>query len=512
MFLNGCGEEQAPKKIVKEAPPPVFDLSIAHDKAIKRLISIDMEAAPLPSGSDYIRLVVENDFAHANPKTFLSGLTSHLSQTAVVIAHIQNGETLRLPPVPIFIFEKQGNNWITSFQASGALSPLFVAQRDALSLSIEIVLLNAKLDGLSKDAEELIQTYTNTLPLYSKEHAHEISTLSDGFSNRIALVEEASLKEVAQFDVSYIESYANALNLLSQTGEIELTSVFSVTGQASVLPLHQGKPPLYDALLTHKIGTQSPRNALGDLEAGFWSVPIDVLHPTCQAVQGALIERLGLSTQDSAIILWRMMQPHAMFAQNIDYSAQCSGEDIAALLADINLALPQKKQGRPSSKTQNSMNKTLNNIASLIKNTHSKNEKKMTSLMAENVLIRDQARLLFSDESNKVVETTKDVIAPTASKEFAAQYLMTLPIRAYGCYSKGKGQTENHRASLVTFENDPALWMLDFAFNDKNKINGLHLRTVTQKDFCRAIGARKGENRCTFSGKEFAGLSPAKCG
>jgi|GEM_PF-1991833 len=511
LSLNGCNEETAPKKVQKEVVP-VFDAKIAKDKAIKRIASVDIEATPIPSASDYIRLVVQNADTPTSPKNFLSGITSDKSKTVVVLAHIENGADLKLPAVPLFIFEKQGKNWSTSFQAEGTLSPLFVAQRAALSVSVEMVLLTDQLEGLNKDARELIHAYANTLPLYSKDRAHEISTLADGFARRIALVEEVALKDVANFTISYLENFGNALNLLSATGEVALTSILSVTGQKTVLPLHHEKPPLYSTLLTHKIGTQSARDALGDLEAGFWSVPVDVLHPSCQAVRGALIERLGLSARDSALILWRMMQPHALFGEGIDYTAQCTGEDVSALLTEMGFTVPQSKRLRPSKKTQNAMNKTLSTIATLIKNNQASSEKRMVGLMAENVLVRDQARLLFSDDLDQTIETTEDVIAPTASKEFAAEYLMTLPIRGYGCYSKGKGQIGNHRATLITFENDPSLWMLDFAFNEQNKINGLHLHGVSQKEYCQAIGARKGTNRCTFSGKKFPGLSPAKCG
>jgi hypothetical protein len=509
--LNGCNEEKAAKKApVKVAP--VFDPLIAKDKASKRIASVDVDAPSLPSGSDYIRLVIAPNADHKTPTRFLSDITSEDSKSVVILAHIENGEGLKLPSVPLFIFEKQAASWSTIFQAEGTLSPLFVAQRAALSASIEIVLLKDHLEGLDKDARELVEAYANRLPLYSKDGAHEISQLADGFASRIALVEEATLKNVANFTISYLENFGIALNLLSASGEVSLTSTLSVTGQTTVLPLEQDKPPQYNALLTHKIGTQSARSALGDLETSFWSVPSDVLHPSCQAIRGALVERLGLSNRDSALVLWRMIQPHALFADGVDYNAQCSGEDVAVLLNEMGLALPQIKSSRASTKEYNAMNKTLSTIASLIKNTKASNEEKLADLMTQNVLVRDQARLLYSDEPNQTIESTTDVIAPTLSKEKAAQYLMSLPIKSYGCYSNGQGQVGNHRATLLTIENDPNLWMMNFAFDDKNKINGLFLGTVDQKDYCRAIGDRLTTNKCVFSGKNFPGLTSAKCG
>jgi len=509
LSLTACEEEPAVKK--EEPVKIVYNPAKAQEIASKRIISVDIDSTPFPSGSDYIRLVAGKDHTNLDA-SFLKDVTSDETKSAVILGHIANGEKLKLPAVPLFIFEKQSNNWVNIFQATGNLTPLFVAQRAPLSVSLEIVLLKDALSDLDTDAQKLINAYATNLALYSKDGAHEISKLADEFAQRIGLVEEVAMKEVSNFTISYLESYATALNLVNDAGEITLTTSLSVQGQASVLPLHHNQPPQYSALLSHKIGNNSARDALADLEAGFWSVPTDVLHPTCQAVYGALKERLGLSDKDSALVLWRMMQPHALYARNIDYITQCSGEDLAAQLLELGFILPPTKTTRPSSKSQNAMNKSLSAIATLIKNTKDSSEERLGKLMADTVLIRDQARLLFSAEANQIISSAIDVVAPTLERSNAAEYIMMLPIQSYGCYSRGTGQVGNHRASLVKLENDPSLWLLDFAFNKENKINGIQLRTATQRDFCRAIGGRKGKNRCAFSGKSFPGLTPDKCG
>jgi hypothetical protein len=356
------------------------------------------------------------------------------------------------------------------------------------------------------------KTYGTTLALYSNEGAHEISTLADAFAQRIALVEEASITEIGDFTLPYLENYGSAINLLNAAGEIASATQLSVQGRTSVLPLHHNTPPAYSDLLSYQIGLHSPRSALADLEASFWSVPADVLRPSCQAIHGALKERLGLSERDSALVLWSMIQPHSLFATGIDYRSQCSGEDMAALLSEIGFSLPAQQAIRPNSKTLNAMNKSLSSIARLLKNAKDGSEAKLQNIMADTVLIRDQARMLFTDDPDQVISSTSDVIAPTLASAEAADYLLALPIQSYGCYARGTGQSGHHRASLVQLENDPSLWLLDFSFNQKNVINGIQLRSASQRDFCRAIGGRKGKNRCVFSGKSFPGLTPDKCG
>ncbi|SCA57776.1 exported hypothetical protein [Candidatus Terasakiella magnetica] len=508
--LTACKEpeiEQA-KLPVKE----VFQPEKAQQLAIKRIASIDVNSAPIATNSDYLRIMATPDLQPKSPDAFLSGLTSDKTQSVVLLAHIGNGEALKLPPVPLFIFDKQDDKWKNIFQASGNLTPYFVAQRAALTVDIEIVLLKDKLTGLSKDAHELIQSYANSLPLYSKEQAHQISTLADAFAQRIALVEEASLKEVAHSTISYLENFATALNFIAPMGDIALSTLLSVEGKISVLPLHHNKPPLYDELLNYKVSNLSPREALSDLESVFWSVPVEALRSSCRAIQGALQERLGLSLRDSTLVLWRMMQAHALFAKETDYITQCSGIDSAARLEEAGFSLPSPKQGRTSRTKTKTMNKALSSIASLVKNQKDSGYTRLAKMMTDKLVVRDEARLLFPAQSGQLINATNDVVAPSLSNTDAAEYLMMLPIKSYGCYSRGRGQSGDHRTTLVQLENDPNLWQLDFAFDQSDKINAIQLRKPSQVDFCRAVGGRTSSNRCAFSGKSFPGLSSDRCG
>ncbi|MDV7338939.1 hypothetical protein RYZ26_05010 [Terasakiella sp. A23] len=508
--LNACKEEPKPK--VQEPVKILFNPTTAYDKITKRIAAIDIDASPLTSNTDYINLIANHETAGSSVTGFISDIASDDTKSVVVLAHVQNGDNLKFPPIPLFIFEKEAADWKTTFQAKGPLTPYFVARRAPLSVNMEMVLLKEIMDDLATDAGKLIQSYHTKHALYSNERADAIAALADDFSQRIALVEEANLKDIAQFNISYLESFGSAINLLGKTGETNLTSILSVEGKTSVLPLHHNVPDAYNDLLTFKIGDQSARMALGDLESGFWSVPSEALASTCQAIQGALQERLGLSARDSAMVLWRMLQPHALFAQNVDYIAQCTGEDIAALLTEAGFSLPAAKTGRAGRTAQNAMNKTLSKIATLLKNTKDSNQQRMTTLMDSTVVVRDQARLLFSANPDQLIDSTEDVVAPTLSGEEAAEYMMMLPVQAYGCYSRGQGQVGNHRATLLKMENDPTLWLLNLAFNEENKIAGIQLKGASQRDFCRAIGGRKGNNRCAFSGKRFPGLQPDRCG
>jgi hypothetical protein len=507
--LSACKEE------VKKAPEPVkvvFNPQSARDKINKRITTGDVDATETAAPSDYIKLIAISEDHKPDPSGFLSAIPSDDTRAIVLLAHISNGPELQLPTVPLVIFEKSATKWKTVFQARGSLTPLFVAKRAPLTISLEMVLLKDTLKDLPEDAQKIIQAFNIPKTIYSTERATEISTLSDDFAQRIALVEEATLKDIATFDISYLQSYASAIKLLQATGEVALTSILSIDGQKSVLPLHHNMPPAYNDLLSYKLGKMSPRMALGDLESVFWSVPSDALLASCQAVQGALKERLGLSQRDRAIILWRMMQPHAIYAEDINYVTQCSGDNMAAMLRESGFQVPTKETPRPSNSTTNAMNKSLSTIATLIKNTKQDNQTRISTLMDKTVLVRDEARLLFSAQPDQLITTLHDVIAPTMANEEASEYLMMLPIKTYGCYSQGNGQIGNHRATLIDMENDPNLWQLDFSFNKENKINAIQLKHPTQLDFCRAIGGRKGNNKCAFSGKNFPGLSADRCG
>ncbi|NVK17300.1 MAG: hypothetical protein HWE30_01245 [Methylocystaceae bacterium] len=508
--LSACKEEPKPK--VQEPVKVVFDPKAAQQKISKRLSPVEIEAKALSTKSEYIQLLAHYETNSSDPAAFLSEAVSDDTVSVVVLAHIENGPDLKFPALPLYIFSKDKNKWQISFQAKGPLTPLFVAKRAPFSVVLEIVLLKNKLDGLAKDAQNILESYNAENVLYSKDRAYDISAPADAFAQRIGLAEEANFKGVAQFDISYLENFGTALNLLGQNGTNIFSTVLSVEGKTSVLPLHHNTPPKYSSLLTHKIGHLSPRAALGDLEKSFWRVPLEALEPSCQAVQGALIERLGLSRRDSAIILWRMMQPHALFGDNIDYRTNCTGEDIAVLLKEAGLTLPPIEAERASGAFQTSMNKTLTRVATLMKNPKESNLESLSKLMDENVLVRDEARLLFSTSPDRLIDTSEDVVAPTLSPDEAADYLMMLPLRSFGCYSKGQGQVGQHRATLMTMENDPHLWLLNMAFSSDKKISGLYLQRASQRDFCRAIGGRKGENRCTFSNKNFPGLEHERCG
>ena len=70
------------------------------------------------------------------------------------------------------------------------------------------------------------------------------------------------------------------------------------------------------------------------------------------------------------------------------------------------------------------------------------------------------------------------------------------------------------RAMLVRLENDPALWVLDAAFDGDGKVAGMKLAQAGQRDFCRAAGKQKtGDKACYFAGpgKKYPGVDPEKC-
>lgn len=510
LILSACEEPAPPPK--KETPPEVtFNPKEAQENARNQIVAADVETQPLSQNLNYLRIIATTKISDTPPTPFLEAVSSAKTHGILVMAHIQNGKDLTLPPVPLFLFEKDGTSWTRSFTANGPLSPFFVVRRAPLEVSFEIILLQEKLDGLAEDAQTLIDVFDQPNALYSTARAHSLSTQADSFAQRIGLVEEAALKDVANLSISYLENYASHVSFLDKDGQAIFNTTLSAQGKISMLPLRHNIPLDYSQLLNHPISGLSPRAALDDLESGFWSVPPEALHASCNAIKGALQERLGLSRQDSAMVLWRMIQPHALFASQTDYVNQCTGADMQKLLGEMGLTLPPMKTPRSSAAKIKTMNRTLSQLARLIRNAKDSDQTKIADMMAEHVVVRDEARLLFSTQPDQLVTSTNDVIAPTLPAKETAQFLMMLPLEAYGCYGRGNGQRGDHRTTLTQLENDPNLWQLDFAFDENNKVNGIRLDKPTQLDFCRAIGDRTGANRCYFSGKDFPGLSAARC-
>lgn len=509
VFLSACEQEQA-----KQTPPPkpAYDSAQALQRLADQVKTSQTETAPLPADSDYIQVQVHSQKPKSLQADFLKHIASPDSQVVVLLGHLKNGETLKLPTVPFAIYEKNDEGWQTVFLANGPITPLFVAQRAPLSVSLELVLLKDKLEGLDDDGNTLIGSYVTDQALLSKERTHDVSARADAFLQRMALVEERSFKDFDELSISYLESLGAQIDIAHVHQNQEQTLTLSVKGRQSELPLSTNRTLSYSDIMNYQIAQVTIREALDDLERLFWSTPKEGLRAGCQAISGALQERLGLSEKDSALILWHMVQPHTIFARGVDYALDCTGEDLSVQLSELGYALPVQKPQRAKSSDTQKQNRVLTSIATQLKSFTDKSYNRIEGFMDETVFVRDETRFLMAFDDKQLVQSPTDVVAPMLSKASTTEFISMLPVQSFGCYMRGQGQSGNQRATLVQLENDPSLWILNFAFNEKNKIKGIQFQSASQRDFCRAIGGRKGANRCVFSDKNFPGLQADRCG
>lgn len=508
-LLGACQKEEAKAPV---APPkPVFDMVKAEQAAKARFKIEEAPSDDLAFEPDYLQIATMAHQDQASLQGALDGLVDPDAAQIVLLLHPQYGPDFPLPSVPLIIFEKVNGQWQTAFQAEGAMTPVFVARRAPLSLSLELVSLASRLENLPQDAQGLLETYSKTPPLLSKERGSQIAAQADSFLQRISLVQLHSSKNLLRFDLPFLENRTASLVLTTPQGAEVLSNSFHIVPFESLLSLNQGTPPAYAELRRQNIGGTTIRAALGDLEAGFWTVPNEARLASCQAIFGALNERMGLSRKDSARVLWRLIQTHAVFADDVDYEIHCTGSDIAFLMTNSALALPPTDSSRPSSTKRLVLNRTMSEMARLMKTANPASESKLVQMMADHVQIRDGARFFFANE-NQLITAPLEVVAPAATAQQAASYLMTLPMEAYGCYASGAGQLKNHRATLIEIENDRNLWLLNLAFDENDKISGLHFHPATQLQYCRAINGRAEGNPCIFEKKTFENVSTDRCG
>ncbi len=480
--LVACKEPAPAPKQVEEKPP--YNPEKAHKLAVQRIAALDVASPPLTKNSDYIQIHAAPGPQPRSAEAFLSGITSDQTKTAIILARFNAGEGISLPARPLFIFEKKQERWTNRFQADGPLTSYFVTQHAPLSVSLDMVLLQDLLPDLDVAAHD--------------------------FAQRISAIKEVSFQDIAHAPITYLNAQGTVLNLIGATGEMALSLHINVKGKTSLFPFPPSKPVRYSEILNFQIKDQTPRSVLGDLEARFWNLPLHELAPNCRAIQKTLQERLGVSPRDSALVLFHMMQSHTLFAENLDYRKECAPDATTALFENMGLELPTKETS--DSISTNAMNSTLSTIVRLFKNTKDETAAKFTNLMHGPVTIHDEARLLFTEDPNLLVEGTSHIVGPSLSSEQAADFLMMLPVQSYGCYSRGSGQLGNYRAALLTLENDPDLWQINFSFYKSGIINGIQLHKPSQLEYCRAVGGRTGQNRCKFTQQTYPGLSADRCG
>lgn len=250
-----------------------------------------------------------------------------------------------------------------------------------------------------------------------------------------------------------------------------------------------------------------------EIYANFWLNEGKGFSKTCRDISNRLQDRAGLSTNDTALVLWSLIHRHAWFAKRINYQTDCLEETHSAALKKLNLKLPTWQKRRPSSPSIAAMNSKLAALVKVIREGDLNTTKiDFGSMITEKVTLLDRANIWLSGIDVKQNDGGR--IFESASRKATIDQLLSLPVSHFGCFSRGEALKGRHRKTLAQFGTSKELWELVFAFNSRGKITGITLDEATTKSVCRAIGnQRTGRNTCYFSrrGSQFPIIANAKC-
>jgi len=231
-----------------------------------------------------------------------------------------------------------------------------------------------------------------------------------------------------------------------------------------------------------------------------WAANDQQFETACGALRNTLSNEAGLDVLDAATALWALTHRHALFAKGFAYEMACADERIARGLEVLEKDLPsadQKSKG-PSISV---MNSKLSRVGSLARNTDPEGAlEKLAVLFAETVTLIDPYGVLVGLDDGGTIEAQGLSVHPATDGALASEYLTSLPVGKIACFNKGGGMNGHHRATLLSMQGDPSLWVLDLAFNSEGLIEGVALKEADKASVCQAIASRTTpESQCYFS-------------
>ncbi len=410
-----------------------------------------------------------------------------------------------------------------SLNVSGAdkLAPILVSLYDQDITSIALI---AEISGQS--ASEPILEYQG-----SREGGFSVKTSFDGLLSGFSPIQDEDSTTV---DVDLVfglkngtsqivpkalswaitpEAAKSIISLNSKEGsELGHIEVNLVSRPPRLVGKLSGSPLDYDAVLTSELDMgQTLGEALSEKSTAlndFWAAKGDDFNAACASLRQALTLDVGLTAADATTALLAITSRHALFATGISYETAClDGETARALeMLDADFPSGERRYSASSSLTQR-----LSQVGRLMRDSNPDNSRsKLEALFADSTLIRDPHGLVGTLSGAETFEGNGLSVLPTATPEAGAEYLLSLPIAHFACFSSGSGMGGLHRAGLVEFAGDKTIWVLDLAFDDDSKISGISVAQATKKEICRAIATRTTpDSQCYFS--KNGPVAPAQC-
>ncbi|MCW9032839.1 MAG: hypothetical protein OQJ97_01375 [Rhodospirillales bacterium] len=241
----------------------------------------------------------------------------------------------------------------------------------------------------------------------------------------------------------------------------------------------------------------------------FWTATPEEFDKACSVLRQALTLDVGLTAADTTITLLALTSRHALFGAGISYESGCLDGETARALETLDVDFPNGDR-RMTSQGSN-LTQLLGKVGRLMRDSNPDNARdRLEALFADSVLIKDPHGLVGSLGNDEVFEGPGQSVLPTATPEVGAEYLLSLPVSRFACFSSGTGMNGAHRAGLIAFAGDPTIWVLDLAFGEDSRIMGVSVAQATKREICRAIATRTTpETQCYFSAN--GPIAPAQC-
>jgi hypothetical protein len=236
----------------------------------------------------------------------------------------------------------------------------------------------------------------------------------------------------------------------------------------------------------------------GNALAAFWTAKAGGLGDSCAALRESLRRDVGLSAGDTVAVLSAFTARHALYAENPDYEIACLDGETARALEAMDMEMP-RRNGKATIPA--GLNTILGQMGRLMRDSNpDKARLKLEGYFADSVLIRDPHGVLHGLAGDVVFSGEGVGVLPVATPETGAEYLLSLPVARFACFSSGSGLRGAHRAGLLQFAGSSSIWVLDIAFRQDKRVAGVSVKQAGKREICQAIASRTTpESQCYFS-------------
>jgi hypothetical protein len=520
-----------PVQPVEVAPPPPPELSGDLTRRLmgeRVRVVADTDTRP-PLSPDGYAFVVAGAEAGADPSGLFRDLFAGYPlpvAAGVLSASVALDDGRRLPPVPVAVLGPSPDFKTAFVPGPDGLraTPLFAsngARKATISFSLAYVEKGdpALLGGLVGEAESLYGFLTSEpAPLWTSPGGVQLR--AQAFSDRLAAMGAKKVDDAFAFDIllaDAADSRGRALEAVDPTGKAVARFFFRIGAHGPFFTAGTVSSLSLAALFVQP--ADSGRTVGGYLASRAGAALAQVLTAdaagfaeACGELRRRLTGSTGFGGQDNAVILRAVDRVRALYAD--PKVAACSTPDDLALTEKAGFPASSAKPVPMNAGRDRRMDAVVKQMASALHpSVPPALRESLASRFAPGVALFDATRFWLALTSGQVVENGDVAIVPATNPTEAMNLLATLPVARLGCAAGPAEKGAARRLALVELEHDSALWALDLAFDDSDRVAGISLAEATQADYCRAVKSGRPGIACPFAkaGKTYRGIAPGKC-